>query len=582
MLAPEPLSTAALTFAGLNHEALADTVLATIINAKVSDLPKIKATAAKISAQPAFTRECRTTFVQSLQQPGRRFILECKRASPTLGDINLGLDIPVQVELYSTRAAAISVLTEEHFFKGSYEVLQQVRALTTLPVLCKDFVICEEQIDIAAHLGADAILLMLSVLTPERFMQLYTYAKNHGLDVLAEVSTEDEAQFAASAKLEVIGINNRDLKTLHIDLNRTHELAPYFAECPQSILVSESGIKHHCDIESLAPIRCFLIGSALCAPVKLNQGSKAVCTVTQTVAPTQNAVSFTVNPTHNVASQTVAPTHHAASKTIDPTHNALTQSLHAPHSLQTIKRLTALHMDEVLFGLNKICGNNTREGIECALKNHVALSGLIFVKKSPRYITPEDAASLIAPYQNEPFCNQIAFCGVFQDEELSVVQATAQRLQLSFIQLHGHESLEYISKLKAACPQIFIIKAIRISDLNQLNTKAQASAINALFERYFAAGADYMLLDSPLPGSGQSIDLSVLPEGINYSRVLLAGGLGANLGQVKQKLIALSRDLNKSLLLKSQDLFLGFDLNSKLETAPGIKDPVLIDAAFSI
>lgn len=560
MLAPEPLSTDALTFTGLNHEALANTVLATIINAKVSDLPKIKATTAKISAQPAFIREHRTTFVQSLQQLGRRFILECKRASPTLGDINLGLDIPVQVELYSTRAAAISVLTEEHFFKGSYEVLQQVRALTTLPVLCKDFVICEEQIDIAAHLGADAILLMLSVLTPERFMQLYTYAKNHGLDVLAEVSTEDEAQFAASTKLEVIGINNRDLKTLQIDLNRTHELTPYFAECPQSILVSESGIKHHCDIESLAPVRCFLIGSALCAPVKLNQGSKAVCTVTQTVASPKTT----------------------ASKTVASTHNAVTQSLHAQHSLQTIKRLTALHMDEVLFGLNKICGNNTREGIESALKNHVALSGLIFVKQSPRYISIEDAASLIAPYQNEPFCNQIAFCGVFQDEELSVVQATVHRLQLSFIQLHGHESEEYISKLKAACPQAFIIKAIRISDLNQLNIKTQSSAINAFFERYFAAGADYMLLDSPLPGSGQSIDLSVLPEGIDYSRVLLAGGLGANLGQVKQKLIALSRDLNKCLLLKSQDLFLGFDLNSKLETAPGIKNSVLIDAAFSI
>lgn len=536
MLAPEPLSTAALTFAGLNHEALANTVLATIINAKVSDLPKIKATAAKLSPQKALIRDGYSTFIQSLDKPGRRFILECKRASPTLGDINLNLDIPVQVELYSTRAAAISVLTEEHFFKGSYEVLQQVRALTTLPVLCKDFVICEEQIDIAAHLGADAILLMLSVLTKERFMQLYAYAKHHGLDVLAEVSTADEAQFAASAKLDVVGINNRDLKTLQIDLNRTHELLPYFANCPQTILVSESGIKHHSDIESLAPLRCFLIGSALCSPIKLNQGTS--------------------------------------------TNSAATNT--APFSLQYLKRLTALHMDEVLFGLNKICGNNTREGIESALKNHVALSGLIFVKKSPRYISPETAAALIAPYQNEPFCNQIAFCGVFQDEELSVVQDTALRLKLQFIQLHGHESVEYISKLKSACPQIFIIKAIRISDLKQLNTKAQAVAINAFFASYFAAGADYILLDSPLPGSGQSIDLSILPQGVDYSKVFLAGGLGANLRQVKQKLIALKRAINGSFLLKNQNCFIGFDLNSKLEIAPGIKNPELIDTAFSI
>lgn len=603
MLHTEALTAATLAYQGLNHAALADTVLGTIINAKVADLSKIKAYAASLypcsmhqvqsteqhtNCATNFTpNKAQLTFSQSLNKEGRRFILECKRASPTLGDINLQLDIPTQVELYAHRAAAISVLTEEHFFKGSYEVLQQVRKLTTLPVLCKDFVICEEQIQIAASCGADAILLMFSVLTVERFTELYQYAHQLGLEVLAEVSTVEEAKIAATMQLEVVGINNRDLKTLQIDLQRSVSLAPYFNQAPTTILVSESGIKQHSDIEALAPLRCFLIGSVLCALPNLSSEDhlSANSLVKQNIKQS-NATS--------------------CGKDIDK---------------QTMQRKLGHHMDQILYGLNKICGNNSQAGIEAAIRNHVAISGLIFVPQSPRYITPAQATSLIAPYRR-----QIDFCGVFMDENLHTVVNIAQQLQLEYVQLHGQESLSYIQQLKQALPQVKLIKALK------LNPQDADSFTQDKLIPYFNAKVDFILLDSASPGSGQCIKLAHLLKLTDRSRIILAGGLGAdNLATVKQQLLdavkqqLLSADkeqlfndtehaTNQALSSNSlseqganlahkakatteesaniypdmshlrapKNFFIGFDLNSKLESAAGFKDPALIDATFSI
>lgn len=549
MLSSEPLSAATLAFPGLNHAALEDTVLATIINAKVADIAKIKAQAAKLVAADQPHTKATLGFKESLSQPGRRFILECKRASPTLGDINLNLDIPTQVELYSSRAAAISVLTEEHFFKGSYEVLRQARELTTLPILFKDFVICKEQIQIAQAIGANAVLLMLSVLTEERFTELYAYAKSLGLDALVEVSTADEAQFAATQNLDVVGINNRDLKTLTIDLNRTLKLAPYFAQCPNTVLVSESGIKDHYTIEALAPIKCFLIGSALCAPQQTPALAKSTANQDKPQASAQDKTA---------ASAQNKPQASAQYKT--------KASAQAP-TLAQLKQDIALNIDAVLYGLNKICGNNTQEGIEAAIRNHVALSGLIFAPKSPRYISPAEALKLIAPYQGK-----IAFCGVFVNEPLESVVQIARDLNLSFVQLHGSEDVSYLQSLKAQAPQLKLIKAFTLS---------YEKVANPEFLQYMKACAevaDYLLIDSSRPGSGTCVDFKLIPDNLPRSRTLLAGGLShLNLKQVQQQALSYAQAHRQSL-----DFFAGFDLNSKLETAPGIKQPAFVDAAFSL
>lgn len=254
MLHCEKLTAEALQFEGLNHEALNDTVLATIINRKVHDVKKLR---------PAGTR---TAPLHSLQHAladgtGRNFILECKQSSPTLGDFCRDFNLDKLIEVYSTRAAAISVLCEEHFFKGSLSFLRYVKERCTLPVICKDFIICEEQLETAFIAGADAVLLMLSVLSEDLFLRLYQKASDLGLEVLCEVSDEKEAEFAIGHKIPVVGINNRDLKTLKIDLNNARKLYPLFDG--KTVVISESGICEHSDLVSLKPIRNFLIGSSL-------------------------------------------------------------------------------------------------------------------------------------------------------------------------------------------------------------------------------------------------------------------------------------------------------------------------------
>lgn len=256
MLHTEPLTAQAKSYLGLNHEGLEGTVLATIINKKVLDVKEI------------VLKGQRTAPLRSLSKAlenkdGRNFILECKQSSPTLGDFCKDFDLDKLISCYGKRASAISVLSEKHFFKGSLDYLKYVKEHCSLPVICKDFIICKEQIDEAYIAGADAVLLMLSVLTRAKFEELFNYAHSLNLDVLTEVDDKDDAMYAISKKIEIVGINNRNLRTLEVNLDNARELYKLF---PSSVkVVSESGIHTHKDLVSLNPIRNFLIGSSLTA-----------------------------------------------------------------------------------------------------------------------------------------------------------------------------------------------------------------------------------------------------------------------------------------------------------------------------
>ena len=253
MLHTEPLSSEAKAYPGLNYEGIEGTVLATIINRKVEDVKEIN---------PQGSRTLpKVSFKNSLNRNSRNFILECKQSSPTLGDFCRDFDLDKLITCYEKHACAISVLCEKHFFKGSIEYLKFVKAKTHLPVLCKDFIICRKQLDEAHIAGADAVLLMLSVLSKEKYQELYTYAKELGLDVLTEVDSRDDALYCKEHRIDIVGINNRDLRTLTIDLNNAKELSAIFDE--NTIVVSESGIKEHKDLIDLKPIKNFLIGSSL-------------------------------------------------------------------------------------------------------------------------------------------------------------------------------------------------------------------------------------------------------------------------------------------------------------------------------
>lgn len=215
------------------------------------------------------------SFYDALQGARTAFILECKQASPSKGKIRDNFD-PVEIAgVYKDFASAISVLTDEKYFQGSFDFLPLVSATVTQPVLCKDFIIDPYQIYLARFYQADAILLMLSVLDDEQYVQLSAVAHSLKLGVLTEASNEEELERAIKLNARVVGINNRDLRDLSIDLNRTRELAPRVPH--GTLVISESGINDYAQIRELSRFaNGFLIGSALMSEPDLRSAVRRV------------------------------------------------------------------------------------------------------------------------------------------------------------------------------------------------------------------------------------------------------------------------------------------------------------------
>ncbi|MBM3579433.1 MAG: indole-3-glycerol phosphate synthase TrpC [Alphaproteobacteria bacterium] len=188
-------------------------------------------------------------------------ICEIKRSSPSHGIIRQDFNHIEIAKAYETAGATcISVLTDEKYFAGRNEYLTEVRAVTSLPILRKDFMVDTYQIYEARMLGADCILLIVAMLPDDKLAELEQCALDLGLSVLIEVHDEEELQRASCLKSRLLGINNRDLKTLKTDLETSLFLSE---KVPTDyVLVSESGIKNSVDIELLqqAGINCFLIG----------------------------------------------------------------------------------------------------------------------------------------------------------------------------------------------------------------------------------------------------------------------------------------------------------------------------------
>ena len=195
-----------------------------------------------------------------------RLIAEIKKVSPAKGALNPDMDVRAMARLYEgAGAAAISVLTDEKYFKGHLDDLRAVRSTVALPVLRKDFVVDAYQLVEARAAGADAALLIVGAfdqpLTAIR--SLLGTAREVGLDCLVEVHDEAELDVAIEAGAEVIGVNNRNLKTFEVALDVTERLAPRVP--PTAILVSESGISTHGDAQRVrrAGASAILVGSAI-------------------------------------------------------------------------------------------------------------------------------------------------------------------------------------------------------------------------------------------------------------------------------------------------------------------------------
>ncbi len=203
-------------------------------------------------------RNERRDFLAALRSPRRgdvALIAEVKKASPSKGVICENFD-PVRIarEYEAAGASCLSVLTDEKFFQGSLDYLRQIREAVKLPLLRKDFIIDERQILEAIEWGADAILLIVAILDDQQLRDYQALASAAGLVALVEVHDEAELDRALAANAELIGVNNRDLKSFKVDLATTERLAQKLRATPggrEKLLVAESGIFTRADVDRL-------------------------------------------------------------------------------------------------------------------------------------------------------------------------------------------------------------------------------------------------------------------------------------------------------------------------------------------
>ena len=203
-------------------------------------------------------------FKENLLNRDQAIIAEIKKASPSAGIISEDFNpIKKAKEYEDFGASALSILTEEDFFQGSNQFLIEVKAITKLPIIRKDFMIDEYQFYEAKLIGADCILLIASVLSDEEITQFVNLAETLELDYIIEVHDEEELRRVEHFKQAMIGVNNRNLKTFEVDLNNSINLKQLFKG--DNLFIAESGIKNQDDIDRLKEhdIHAFLIGESL-------------------------------------------------------------------------------------------------------------------------------------------------------------------------------------------------------------------------------------------------------------------------------------------------------------------------------
>jgi indole-3-glycerol phosphate synthase len=206
----------------------------------------------------------RGKFKAHISSKDEAIIAEIKKASPSAGVIKEDFDpTKIAMEYESFGASALSILTEEDFFMGSVEYLKEVKKITSLPILRKDFMIDEYQIHESKLIGADCILLIASILTDQEIEDFISTAEKLELDYLIEVHDENELKRVEHFEDALIGVNNRNLETFEVDLNNSVRLRNTFKQ--KNIFIAESGIKSREDMNYLKMnnIKVFLIGESL-------------------------------------------------------------------------------------------------------------------------------------------------------------------------------------------------------------------------------------------------------------------------------------------------------------------------------
>jgi indole-3-glycerol phosphate synthase len=212
--------------------------------------------------------------------PGPRVIAEIKRRSPSKGELRPGLDPARLAAVYEANgASAISVLVDERFFGGSLADLSAARTSVKLPVLCKEFIVDPYQVYEARMSGADAVLLIAGILDRRQLREYRELASGLGMPSLVEVHDEVELMTAVYSGAEIVGVNNRDLRTFEVSLDVTRSLIPWVPE--YMVTVSESGIRDGADRELMAAmgVDALLVGESLITAPDVEAATREICGV---------------------------------------------------------------------------------------------------------------------------------------------------------------------------------------------------------------------------------------------------------------------------------------------------------------
>ena len=203
------------------------------------------------------------SFYEALAKPGLSIIGEFKKASPSMGKIEMTMELMDRIDEYNVSVDAISCLTEEDHFLGNTDYFKEIRNISPLPMIRKDFIIDPYQIYEAKVIGADCILLIAAILSDEQMAEYYKLATELGMDVLVETHDEEEMGRAIKIQPKIIGVNNRNLKDFTVNTDNSKRLREMIP--PEVIFVSESGVKGSEDVAALCEIGAdaVLVGETL-------------------------------------------------------------------------------------------------------------------------------------------------------------------------------------------------------------------------------------------------------------------------------------------------------------------------------
>lgn len=495
------------------------------------------------------------------QRPAMTLAAEFKRASPSKGDIAMDADVGLQAQKYASAGAnIISVLTEHHWFRGTLEDMTRARLESTRPegrpaILRKEFIANTYMIAEAAANGADTVLLIVAVLPQHLLKKLIDYSRSIGIEPLVEVHADEELNVALEAGAKVIGVNNRNLHTFQMDLSTAERVASQ---------LRERGLTFHHDDPNAEYTVCALSGMSTAFDVdRYRQAGIGMCLIGESLM-----------------------------RAADPAKAIAGLCLHPDKFQEEMTRGGAGGAYTGGTKLVKICGTTNADDALTACRAGANLIGVIFVPKSKRCVTPEQAQEVVkavrkfgerskrtivtVPKVTSPLPHLVAasralddaarrpmVVGVFQNQSTEFIREMVEKCGLDMVQLHGSEGMA------AANAELYGVPTIRVVDVetDPETGKASEGAVQKLLDSITADPAA-ILLDTSIKGNkdgggtGVTFDWSIAQQVQNAGLpVIIAGGLKPT--NVQDAVGAIRP--------------WGVDVSSGVEASPGKKDPSKVD-----